>query len=79
MADKDRQAQLIDRARRGEITAARAVSCLSASEELTVLLGIGSPSAMRLLAKTRFPSLPDAWQRIDQRQREIVLAAWMED
>ncbi len=73
---EDYQAQLIRRVRAGEQSASKAVGKLSTSEELTVLLGIGTPAALRILAKGRFPTIAEAWQRIDEPQRAIVLAAW---
>lgn len=74
----DRMNNLIRRARSGEITAARAVSCLSTSEELYVLLGIGTPAAMRILAKTRFPTVPEAWQRLGREWQEELVKMWEE-
>lgn len=74
----DRMNNLIRRARSGEITAARAVQCLSTSEELYVLLGIGTPAAMRLLSKTRFPVLDEAWQRLGREWQEELMKIWEE-
>lgn len=63
---------------RGGATLGRAgIGVLSTSETITVLLGAGTPAALRRLARDW--DARGAWNRIDARQRAIVLAAWSGD
>lgn len=60
---------------RGGASLSRAgVGVLSTSEAITVLLGAGTPAALRRLARDW--DARGAWHRMDARQRAIVLAAW---
>ncbi len=49
---------------------------LSTSEWLVVCLGVGTPASIARLGDARYPTIPEAWDRIGSSGRAIVTEAW---
>lgn len=71
----DKQVLAILKIRDGASLAKAGCNVYSTSETLTILLGAGTPAALRRLAKDGW-TMTAAWNRIDAAQRAIVLGAW---
>lgn len=68
------EVRAILRIREGASLTKAGVGVMSTSERVTTLLGAGTPAALRRLSRDW--EARAAWNRMDARQRAIVLAAW---
>ena len=67
----DRLADMARRIYEGDLDINTVIGVLSTSEQCCLALAASRPDLL-----TRYPTIKEAWQRMDDGQRAVVLTAW---